>query len=517
MTLIFPTAIRNLAVSSLALAVLAASADAASPGGSGGPTQKSPARSASERKTVDLTVYNSNLALVREERTIPLAKGGNRVVVPDVPATIDPTSLHFGSLTDPASVRVLEQNYQYDLVNQNKLLGKYIGKTVEFLRLDPEGRKEYPVSGRLLAVGPEIGPVFGTVPGGNPGLIAEIGGKVEINPTGRLVLPSLPEGLVLKPQLEWQLTSAKEGEHRVEISYLATALSWSSDYVALLNKDDTRLDIKGWVTLVNHSGTAFRDAGLKLVAGDVNRAQDEMREGYQQKREMMAAAEADPQFQQRELFEYKLYTLQRRTDLADNESKQIELVAARDVPARKQLIYDGMEEGWRYWIHNVNYRNQGSMGQQGNTKVGVYLVFRNDQKSGMGMPLPKGKARVYKRDDDGREQFIGEDRLDHTPKDEEVRLYMGNTFDVVGSRAQTDFRTVTSGHVVEETFQIKVRNHKAETVEVAVYEHPWRWSQWKVVKSSEPSEKVDQTTLKFLLKLAPDQERILTYTVRYTW
>jgi len=474
---------------------------------------------ASERKSVDLTVYNSNLALVREERTISLNKGSNRVVVPDIPSTIDPTSLHFSSLTDPTGVRVLEQNYQYDLVNQGKLLEKYLGKQVEFLRLDPERKKEYSVTGRILAVGgnPEQ---YGLGAGGegvNPGLVAEIGGKIELNPSGRLVLPSLPEGLVLKPQLEWLLTSAKEGEHRSEISYLAHALSWNCDYVALLDKEDSHLDLKGWVTLVNNSGTAFKDAGLKLVAGDVNLVREEGYAGARATMKMAADVVEEPQFQQKELFEYKIYSLQRRTDLANNESKQIELVTAKNAAAKKSLIYDGLDQGWHYWVNNENYRSQATFGQQGNPKVGVYVTFRNDEKSGLGMPLPKGKVRVYKRDDDGREQFVGEDQLDHTPKDEEVRLYLGNAFDVVGSRVQTDFRSLSSGHMVEETFEIKVRNHKKEAVEVMVYEHPWRGNQWDILKSSVPAEKIDQTTIRFPLKIAADKEKSVVYSLRYTW
>jgi hypothetical protein len=351
----------------------------------------------------------------------------------------------------------------------------------------------------------------------NPGLVAEIGGKVELNPAGRLVLPSLPEGLVLKPQLEWLLTSGKEGEHRSEISYLANALSWNCDYVVLLNKGDDHLDLKGWVTLVNNSGTAFRDAGLKLVAGDVNIVQDE---GFARGRgvmKMAASMAEEPQFQQKDFFEYKIYSLQRRTDLANNESKQIELVTAKNAVAKKLLIYDGLEKSWRYWVNNESYRSQANFGQQGNPKVGVYVTFRNDEKSGLGMPLPKGKVRVYKRDEDGREQFVGEDQLDHTPKDEEIRLFVGNAFDVVGSRAQTDFRSLSSGHVTEETFEIKVRNHKKEAIEVMVYEHPWRGNQWDILKSSVPAEKIDQTTLRFPLKIAPDKEKSVVYSIRYSW
>ncbi len=476
-----------------------------------------PARQASERKTVDITVYNAGLSLVREERTLSLGKGANRVQVPDIPATLDPTSLHFAGLGDPAGLRVLEQNYQYDLVNQAKLLEKYLGKEVEFLRPDPDRKKEYSVAGRILAVGgnPEQ---YGGGGANNPGLVAEIGGKIELNPAGRLVLPSLPEGLILKPQLEWLLISAKEGEQRAEISYLANSISWSCDYVALLNKTDDKLDLTGWVTLVNNSGTAFKNAGLKLVAGDVNIVREpEYADGFQARGAMKLAAAPAPQFQQKELFEYKIYSLQRRTDVGNNESKQIELVSAVNAAARKLLIYDGMDQSWRYWINNANYRSQQSMGEQSNAKVGVYMTFRNDEKSGLGMPLPKGKVRVYKQDDDGREQFVGEDQLDHTPKDEEVRLYLGNAFDVVGQRAQTDFRTLASGHAVEESFEIKVRNHKKETVDVMVMEHPWRWSQWEIVKTGVPFEKVDQSTIRFPVKLAPDKEKTVAYTIRYTW
>jgi len=478
------------------------------------------ARLSSPRKSVDITVYNSGTSLVREERTIALGKGVNRVQVPDIPATIEATSLHFSSLTDPSGVRVLEQNYQYDLVNQAKLLEKYLGKTVEFQRFDEEKKQAFTVTGRILAVGgnPEqYGSMGGTGGSSNPGLIAEIGGKIELNPAGRMVLPSLPEGLILKPQLEWMLTSEKEGEQRAEISYLANAISWSCDYVALLDKADDRLDLTGWVTLVNNSGTAFKDAGLKLVAGDVNMVQDGQYEQDYRVRSMAKAAAPPPQFQQKELFEYKIYSLQRRTDVGNNESKQIELVAATNAAARKLLIYDGMDQNWHYWMNNVGYRSQGTFGEQSSAKVGVYVTFRNDAKSGLGMPLPKGKVRVYKQDDDGKEQFVGEDNLDHTPKDEEVRLYLGNAFDVVGARTQSDFHTVTTGHVVEETFEIKVRNHKADAVEVMVYEHPWRWSQWEIVKSGTPYEKVDQTTVRFPLKVASDKEKVFTYTVRYTW
>ena len=467
--------------------------------------------------SVELTIYNSNFALIREERLMNLARGLNNVIVPDIPATIDGTSLHFSSLTDPSAVRVLEQNFQYDLVHQAKLLEKYIGKEIEFVRTDEATKKEYTVKGRLLSTG--------WIPQGGPNqyyyggqTVVEINGKIELDPMGRRVLPELPEGLVLKPQLQWLVSNTKNGEHKTEISYIADQLTWNCDYVALLNAEDNKIDLTGWVTLKNNSGTSFKNAGLKLVAGDVNVIQKEERYDRAMKFSTMAVADAaQPQFQQKELFEYKLYTLQRRTDVGNNETKQIELTSSKNVPAKKVFIYDGMGTEWRYWMNNYTYRQQGSFGQQSNAKVGVFVTLKNDEKFGLGIPLPKGKVRVYKRDDDGKEQFIGEDQIDHTPKDEEIKLYLGNAFDLTGSRVQKDFKSVVSGHVYEETFEIKVRNHKKEAVEVLVYEHPWRWDQWEITKTNADYEKVDQTTVKFPVKLKKDEERTITYTIRYSW
>ncbi|HLF14734.1 MAG TPA: DUF4139 domain-containing protein [Bacteroidota bacterium] len=462
---------------------------------------------AGNRASVDLTVYNQNLSLIREERSVTLGTGVNYVVVPDIPSTIDGTSLHFRSLLDPAGVRILEQNYQYDLVSQAKLLEKYLGKEIEFIRLNEETKQEYTVKGKLLATG------FG----GRGGVVAGINGKVEIDPAGRMVLPSLPEGLILKPRLRWMVENSKAGSHKIELSYLAGGLSWSADYVALLSKNDDRLDLTGWVTLSNNSGTAFMNAGLKLVAGDVNVVREAMALNGRMMMKSSLADAAAPQFEQTELFEYKMYTLQRKTDLNPNETKQIELVSGRDVAAEKMFIYDGVADQWRYWWNNPSYRNQQTFGEASNTKVGTYVTFKNDKKRGLGIPLPKGKIRVYKLDEDGKEQFVGEDRIDHTPKDEEVRLYLGNAFDIVGERAQTDFKSMASGRVVEETIRIKIRNHKDEPVTVQVYEHPWRWNEWEITKKSTEFEKVDQSTIRFGVTVPKDGETVVTYTIRYSW
>lgn len=475
---------------------------------------------AGDRTSVDLTVYNSNMALIREERPIQFVKGLNHVVVPDIPATIDGTSLHFASLTDASSVKILEQNYQYDLVHQAKLLDKYVGKDIEFIRLDEATRKEYTVTAKLLATGWQQQTQYGGAGSGfnySGQMIVEIGGKIEIAPPGRIELPSLSEGLILKPQLEWLVNSNRDGQQKTEISYIANGITWNCNYVALLDNKDTKLDLTGWVTLSNNSGTTFKNAGLKLVAGDVNRVQEQ--QGiYGNALAMKARSDmAAPQFEQKELFEYKLYSLQRHTDLASNETKQIELTSGHGVSASKLFIYDGIADNWMIYYNNYSYRSQESFGQQSNKKVGVYVSFRNDEKSGLGIPLPKGKVRVYKKDDDGKEQFVGEDEIDHTPKDEEVRLYLGNAFDIVGERKQSNFKTVVSGHIYEESFEITLRNHKSEPVEVQVYEHPWRWSDWEIVKHNADRKKVDQTTIDFPVKLKKDEEKTVSYTIRYVW
>jgi hypothetical protein len=500
------TMIQRVILSILAVLAMLAQAGAQPPKGSSG-----------ERTSVDLTIYNQNLSLIREERPFTFPRGMGQVVVPDIPATIDGTSVHFMSLTDPLAVRVLEQNYQYDLVSQGKLLERYLGKQVEWVRVDPATNKEYSVFGRLLSTGYAPQPGYGGAYAGIGGMVAEINGKIELNPAGRMILPALPDGLVLRPQLSWLVSNTREGSHRAEISYLAGGLSWSSNYVALLDNSDAALDLTGWVTLTNTSGTTFRNAGLKLVAGDVNVVQNQFAGAMKAMRTELAEDAAAPQFRQTNLFEFKLYSLQRRTDVGENETKQIELVSGRGVAAKKSFIYDGMADQWRSFYRNASYSSQGSFGQQSNPKVGVYVTFKNVEKSGLGIPLPKGKVRVYKRDDDGREQFIGEDEIDHTPKDEEVRLYLGNAFDLVGERAQKDFKTYAGGHVVEETIEVKVRNHKDAPADVLVYEHPWRWSQWEIISSSAEWTKVDQTTLKFPVRVAANGEKIVKYTIRYSW
>jgi len=473
-------------------------------------------RQAGERSQVSLTVYNQGSSLVREIREADLQKGMNHLVVPEVPATLDPTSVHLS--TEGGDLRVLEQNYQYDLPDTRTLLTRYIGKDIEFIRKDGLGG-DRSFTGKLLAVEGSAGMNVEGPDGRNTGLLAEINGKIEVAPAGRLALPSLAEGLILQPRLLWLAESPKAGKQKLELTYLAGAISWTCEYVALLSANSDQIDLTGWVTLENESGTSFKNAGLKLVAGEINRVEDAQEEAFADRgyvASRMKAAPA-PQFQQSEIFEYKLYTLGRRTDLANRERKQIELVSAEKAKSRKVLIYDGLESNWRWWINTPSYRNQQNFGQTGNTKVGVYVVFKNDKASNLGMPLPAGRVRVFQNDPDGKPQLIGEDRLGHTPKDEEVRLFLGKSFDVVGERAQTDFKSLSKGEIIEETFRVKVRNHKEAPVSVDIVEHPWRWREWEILKADAKWEKVDQNTLRFPVDIAAGEEKIVNYTVRYRY
>ncbi len=467
---------------------------------------------AGERISVDLTVYNQGSSLVREVREASLRKGQNRIVVPEVPATLDPSSVHLTA----SGLRILEQNYQYDLPDTRTLLTRYIGRQIELMRKDAAG-VEKGIAAKLLAVEGMAGMNTQGPDGRNAGLIAEVGGKIEVAPAGRLILPALSEGLILQPRLLWLAEAAKEGKQKMELTYLAGSISWTCEYVALMSAESDRIDLTGWVTLTNESGSSFRNAGLKLVAGEVNRVEESpVPSGYLMKSRMAAMEDvAAPQFQQSEIFEYKLYTLGRRTDLGGRENKQIELVSAQQANCRKVLIYDGLEGDWRWWGQSANSRNQQGFGQTGNTKVGVYVVFKNDKASQLGMPLPAGRVRVFQNDQDGKPQLVGEDRIDHTPKDEELRLFLGKSFDVVGERAQTDFRSLAKGDIIEEAFRIKVRNHKESAATVHIVEHPWRWREWEVLKADAKWEKVDQSTLRFPVDIPAGGEKVVTYTVRY--
>jgi len=435
------------------------------------------------QRDVMVTIYNGNLGLVKDVRETRLPTGLHETEFADVAAQIDPTTVHLKSLTDPTGLRILEQNYEYDLLSSAKLMEKYVGRMVRLYNTDGTY-----LEAKLLST---AGPVF------------EINGQIHLGHNGRLVLPSLPENLVSKPTLVWLLRNALAGAQRIEASYLTGGITWKADYVMVLDPTDTKADLTGWVTIDNRSGATYGNAALKLVAGDVNRAPEGRRN--QRALEMAAKAasmqDAAREFTSEGFFEYHLYTLDGRTTLKDNQTKQLALMSATDVPVLKQLIYYGAQDYYRT-AYGMPMSNQ---------KVGVYLDIKNAKADRLGVPLPKGKVRVYKADASGSQQFVGEDWIDHTPTDERVKIKMGDAFDVVGERTQKDFRKIASG-LYEVEWEIALRNHKKADQTVTVIEPVP--GDWQVLASTHAWEKPEAHTLKFQVPVAKEGASKLTYRVR---
>lgn len=457
---------------------------------------------ATAASATEVTVYNSNLGLIKEVRPFSLKTGVNELKIEDVAAQIDPTSVHFKSLTAPDAVTVLEQDFRYDLASPDTILNRYLGREIELERFSGrDGDKKETIKGVLLS--------------NAGGRVLQSGGKILINPAGSPVLPELPEGLLTKPTLVWKLNATKGGEHQGEISYMTSGMSWSADYVLVVDKDDAKGDMTAWTTVTNNSGATYKDAKLKLVAGDVHRAPVRMAFGGGMYAKAMAAPREE-NMTEKTFFEYHLYTLTRPTTLAENSSKQVEMASASGVPIKKLYVYDGAQGiSWNYFgdsgYWDPNY------GLQSGKKVSVFLEFQNKKSEGLGIPLPKGRVRVYKKDDEGSLQFAGEDSIDHTPKDEKVRIKMGEAFDVVGERKRTDFSSDEKKHRFEETFEIKLRNHKDADATVTVVEHLYRWTNWKIVESSAKYEKKDAQTIEFSVPVKKDGAAVVTYTVKYSW
>ena len=452
---------------------------------------------------VAVTIYNQNFGVVRERRNVDVKDKVGTIRFSDVASQIDGTSVHFKSLTDP-NATVLEQNYEYDLVSADKLLEKYIDKPIAVLTKD--GSR---YAGTLQSFDP------------NQLVIRQEGEKAEIVMVQRgdnvkdIQFGALPEGLITKPTLVWKLATEKTGQQLIEIAYQTGGISWQADYNAVLNAKDTQLDLGGWVTINNQSGATYKDAKLKLIAGDVQRIQPQVQSGIYAPRAMMKAAPAGGGFEEKSFFEYHLYTLGRPATVAQNQTKQIELLKAADVPVKKVFLYDGAPQ-YRFYGGLMSDASYGS--EEGSKKVNVVIEVRNSKENNMGMALPKGKMRLYKRDEaDGSLEFIGEDQIDHTPKDETVKLHLGDAFDIVGERKRTNFQTDTGRKVMTESFEIRIRNHKTEPVEVLVKESLYRWNNWEITESSQKFDKYDANTIHFPVKVDKDGEQVITYTVRYTW
>jgi hypothetical protein len=446
-------------------------------------------------------------ALVRLDRELQIPRGRGTIQFNDVAALIDPTTVQFLSLTDPEGTKVLEQNFQFDLVSQEKLLSRYVDRNVSVEQRNGDGTKT----------------IDGTLVSSNDGLVIRgADGTIHaLREWSGMKFGELPGGLITRPTLEWDVLSGKGGTQKARVSYQTGGITWWADYNLVFTEgadaNSGFVDVGAWVSLLNQSGARYQDAKLKLIAGDVNRVQQVpqalMRVKTMEMQDMSAAAPAG--FEEKSFFEYHLYTLGRPATIPNNSTKQIELFdTATRIPAKKQLVYYGGDLGGFYGAPMLDRE----LGPGSNTEVDVWLTFRNDKDSGMGMPLPAGRIRVSQQDKaDGSLEFIGEDTIKHTPKDEDIRIKLGQAFDVVGERRQTDFTENTKGRVMEEAFEIKVRNHKAQPVEVIVRENLYRWSQWQLIEQSQASVKKDARTIEFPVKVAADGEATVTYRVRYTW
>ena len=430
-----------------------------------------------------VTVYNDDLGLVKDVRTASLPAGVHEIQFADVASHIDPTSVHLVSLTTPLGLRILEQNYEYDLLTSDKLLEKYVGKMVRLYQSDGTYH-----DARLLST---AGPIF------------EINGQVHLGHHGRLVLPALPENLVARPTLVWLLRNQSPAPQNVQASYLTGGLSWKADYVMVVDARETRSDLTGWVTIQNRSGATYANAALKLVAGEVHRARNERRaaRALELAAKAPSVADATRDFRSEGFFEYHLYTLDGRTTIKDNQTKQLTLLSASGVAVTKQLIYYGAQD---------YYRTSYGM-PMSNQKVGVYLELRNSQDQRLGVPLPKGKIRVYKADASGSQHLIGEDWIGHTPKDERVKIKMGEAFDVVGERTQKEWRKLGT-NLYEVEWEIALRNHKAQEQTITVIEPVP--GDWQIMSATHAWDKPEAHTLRFTVPVAKESAAKLVYRVR---
>lgn len=448
-------------------------------------------------------------AVVRHERRIDLESGRNEVRFTDVAGLIDPTTVSFKSLSDPDGTRVVEQNFQFDLVSTDKLLQKYVDReiTVEQSRGDAVDS----FTGTLLST---AGGLVLRMPDGSVRTVSHSSG---------VKLPSLPGGLITRPTLVWDVSAKKRGDQLTRVAYQTGGITWWADYNLTYaegsDANSCKLDVGAWVSILNQSGASYPDAKIKLIAGDVHRAPAP--QPASRVRAAMAAAEMMKDevagFEEKTFFEYHLYTLGRPSSLPDSSTKQIELFPKVDaVPCEKTLVYYGQDQF--HWGYGGNPVTDRTYGITGNRKVDTYLSFRNRKENGMGVPLPAGRVRVSKLDTaDGSLEFIGEDRVDHTPRNETVLLKLGSAFDVVGERRQADFSIDTGRKVITEEIEVKIRNRKEEPVRVIVKENLYRWSNWKIVSTTHDFQKQDARTIHIPVTVPADKEAVIRYTVRYTW
>jgi hypothetical protein len=445
-----------------------------------------------DQESVAVTIYNDNLALIKDSRRITLPVGVDRLAFKEVSARLQPETAIMRSVSHGEALRVLEQNFDFDLLTPQKLLEKYVGREVGVVKTHPTTGEETVEQATVLST--------------NNGVVLRIGDRIETGNAGRLVFHDVPANLRDRPTLTMTLKNTIAEPQTVELSYLTGGLSWQADYVAELAGDENSFDINGWVTLTNTSGTGYHQALLQLVAGEVHQPPELKKTPHPLQatdRMMMGAA---PEMAEEGLFEYHLYTLERPTDILDNQSKQVALLQAAQVPAVKEYVLQGQP-----YYYQSRFNETAPQ-----PKVGVFLTFVNTRDNHLGMPLPKGVVRVYKKDSNNRVQFIGADRIDHTPENETVRLMLGNAFDVTAERKQTDFKKLAGfaryNYVFESSFEVRLKNAKEQPVTIKVVE-PLP-GDWEILTENLPHTKETAAAAIWRVAVPAKGETTLTYSVR---
>lgn len=439
-----------------------------------------------DQQAVEVTVYNSNIGLVKDTRQIQLPQGEGELKFMDVASSILPYTVQIQSLDAAGGFVVLEQNYEYDLMDSSKLLDKYVGKNIKIMTIDKDDKKDI-VDATLLS--------------NNNGQIYKINDEIYLGYPGTQILPEIPENLIAQPTLTWVYDNKNAGPQTVQVAYLTDNITWRADYIVVVNNDDTSANIDGWVTLDNKSGATYKNAKLKLVAGEVNRVQETDRLPTFGGMRMAMSAAIAPQFEEQPFFEYHMYDLQRKTTIKDNQTKQVNLLQANGVAVDKEYLVRG-EQNYFY----SRFRGDQPM----KPPVNVYFKFKNSKDNHMGMPLPSGTIRLYKKDAQESLEFAGEDKIEHTPKDEDVEIKAGEAFDIVAERQQTDFQQNVQSF--ETAWEVTIRNHKDSDIKVGIVEP--MYGDWEVLESSAPYKKINATTLRFDVDVVKGQEVKVTYRVR---
>ena len=499
----------------------------AAPGASRESSSKATEEVADDSGTA-LTIYNQNFFVAREHVPLDLQAGVNEAQYTGVAAHLEPDSV---ILRDPGghALQILEQNYRNDPVSPEMLLSFYEGKTIDFAVGRNADGSDVKMKGKVIRSG--FVPthwVNGYPQQSSTQPIIEVDGVLRFGLPGQPIFPALSADSILKSTLTWLLQTNQPGKFDAEISYVSGGMDWQSDYNLVVQdgkEEDQRshtdiLDLIGWITMHNQSGKGFENARIKLMAGDVNKIQEPTLTGRAYKamnQAVMVDAAAPAVVREKAFDEFHLYTLQRPTTLRDEETKQVEFVRATSIRGQRLFIYDGAETA-QYAYYNLDQiRNDANYGTASNPKVWVMEEFKNSEANHLGIPLPKGKLRFYRRDTDGHLEFVGENQIDHTPKDETIRVYTGNAFDVTGERKRTNYRIDSNQRWMDETFEIRIRNHKKDRVDVRAVEHLYRWTNWKISEQSAEFRKKDAQTIEFPVTIAPDGEQVITYTVHYSW